>query len=406
VTRPRIALDLGGLDQLRPGAGQYRYVVDLIHALRDLRPPARFVVFGALPEPIDDLRPVFGPADRAWEYVHVPRATGRANYERDHVRLSAALARAGADLCHCLHYFVPALAPCPLVVTIQDMMYELFLGYEGAVTSRPYRVLRWLTRRRVRRAVCPSRTTADDLARLWGIPRRRIDVVPHGLRVFGTGADLPGGPASEYLRSLGEAPVVSSPLALEPRKNLTTLLEAFALIRPRFPAATLVLYGGGANRPAEREERYRADLARLGLTAPVVEPGMVSDADLWWLYRRSTLFVFPTLYEGFGYPALEAMAAGACPVVRGHSAMAEVVGEAGVQVEPLTPAALAEAMAGLLADEPRRRRLGEMARARAGLFTSERMARGTFATYTRALRLPRSPWSPERREPRPPGSGW
>ncbi len=395
MTLPRIALDLGGLDKLYPGTGQYRYVVDLVHALRELAPPARFVVFGAYPDPIDDLKSVFRAADRAWEYVHFPRATGRANYERDYVWLSAALAWTGADLCHCLHYFVPAFAPCPLVLTVQDMMYELFPDYEQAVRSRPYRVLRWLTRRRVRRVICPSRTTADDLARLWGVPRGRIDVVPHGLRVFRSGTNSHDGPVSGHLRLLGDEPVISSPLTLEPRKNLITLLEAFALLRPRFPAARLVLYGGRANRTAEREERYRADLARLGLAGHVVEPGVISDADLWWLYRRSTLFVFPTLYEGFGYPALEAMAAGACPVVRGHSAMAEVVGEAGVQVEPLTPAALAEAMAGLLADEPRRRRLGEMARVRAGMFTSERMVRGTFATYLRALRRPDAvAWTP------------
>jgi glycosyltransferase involved in cell wall biosynthesis len=368
--------------------------VDLLHALHDLGLPARFVVFGAYPEPVDDLRPVFEPSGGSWRYAHLPRAAGFAASYRDHLRLAAALARVRADLCHSLHTFVPAVAPCPVVVTIQDLMYELFADYAEAVRSRPYRVLRWGTRRRARRVLCPSASTAADLVRLWAVPRSRIDVVPHGLRAFGAaGQDcalpspvtrLESCPTASLAR-LGSGPVLTSPLNLEPRKNLLALLQAFALLRPRFPQGRLALYGK-ASWSDDRERQYRVELARLGLAEAVIEPGLLTDRDLAWLYRRSTVFVFPTLYEGFGYPALEAMAAGTCCVVRGCSAMAEVVGPAGVQVEPLAPASLAEAVAGLLLDESRRRRLGEEARLRAREFTAARMARGTFDAYLRALR--------------------
>ena len=382
MSKSCIAIDLAGLDGLAPGTGLYRYAVDLLHALKELAPPARFIVLGALPEPVNDLKPLVEDGDAAWDYVHFPRATGFASSYRDHVRLSALLTRVRADLCHCLHMFAPVLAPCPVVVTIPDMMFELFPEYAGAVRSRPYRVFKWCARRRVRRVICPSQTSADDLARLWGISRRRIDVVPHGLRMFRNDA-RPAAGSENGAQATG--PVITSPLNLEPRKNLIALLEAFALVRPRFPTARLLLYGK-AGWSAEREAKYRSDLDRLGLTGSVSEPGVLSDAVLWSLYCRSTLFVFPTLYEGFGYPALEAMAAGTCCVVRGCSAMAEVVGTAGVQVEPLTPARLAAAIADLLADEPRRRRLAHEGRIRAGLFTSERMARGTFDSYVRCLR--------------------
>jgi glycosyltransferase involved in cell wall biosynthesis len=285
--------------------------------------------------------------------------------------------------------FVPAIAPCPVVVTLQDLMFELFPEYAKAVHSRPYRILKWCTRRRARRVICPSQSTANDLARLWEVPRRRIDVVPHGLGAFNPSTEAIPEPSRQVLKALGSGPVLTSPLNLEPRKNLITLLEAFALLRPRFPTAQLLLYGRGGWSD-DREQKHRADVARLRLTDAIVESGVLTDADLWWVYRRSTLFVFPTLYEGFGYPGLEAMAAATCCVVRGRSSMAEVVGPAGVQVEPLTPSSLAEAIAGLLLDEPRRRRLGEAGRIRAGRFTSERMAQGTFDAYRRALRWVRA----------------
>ena len=113
--------------------------------------------------------------------------------------------------------------------------------------------------------------------------------------------------------------------------------------------------------------------------------GFVSDEDLGWLYRAATLFVFPTLYEGFGIPVLEAMAAGACVVARNQSAMAEVLGDAGVQVETRDPRALAAAITALLADTERRTALGRAARERASRFTQEAMSRGTVAAYMRAL---------------------
>ena len=220
---------------------------------------------------------------------------------------------------------------------------------------------------------------------MWGIPADRIDVVDHGLRVLGpqvtNAVECPSCPTLATLRS---APVIASPLNLEPRKNLITLLEAYARLPGDLSGTRLVLFGKGG-RSDDRAERYRSDLARLGLDGRVIEPGVLSDEDLHWLYRRATLFVLPTLYEGFGYPALEAMAAGTCTVVRDASSMAEVVGNAGVRIEPFTPDRLAEKMSELLRDGDRRTAYGLAAKARAAAFTSERMARQTLTTYRKAI---------------------
>lgn len=385
VMKPRIAIDLGGLDELWPGAGLFRYVVDLVHALHALRPPAEFIVLGSYRDPIPDLMPLFARSRPDWSYRHLHRPTRFAAELRRQCGASAAVAAASADLYHCLHTFVPILAPCPLVVTIQDLMYELFPEYQAAVRSRPYRLLRWGVRRRARRIICPSEATAVDLGRIWGIPADRIDVVHHGLRVFGPGgAGAVDRPSNAALAALDGVQVIASPLNLEPRKNLVTLLEAYARL-PRDPGGVrLVLFGKGG-WTVDRAERYRSDLARLGIAGLVVEPGVLSDGDLRWLYRRSTVFVFPTLYEGFGYPALEAMAAGACTVVRDASSMAELLGDAGVRIEPFTPDRLAARLSELLRDRSLRAAYGAAAADRAAAFTSERMARQTLAAYRRAI---------------------
>jgi glycosyltransferase involved in cell wall biosynthesis len=375
---PRIALDLGGLDALSLGNGQYRYLVDLVRGLSRLRPPLRFVAFGACPAPPPELATLFEADPQTWRYRTVPRSRGRGSFYRDQVRLAGALLRERIDLCHSLHALVPLLAPCPLVVTQHDMMFELFPEYAEAVRSRPYRVTRWTIRHRARRVLCISAATAADLRRLWGVPRARVDVVHHGTE-FATEPEPP-----PCLAALGPGPVLVSPYNLEPRKNLAGLLEAFGRLKDVEPALKLVLFGRAAVTP-ERERMFAEQVARLGVADRLVRTGYLSDAQLAWLYRRATLFVFPSLYEGFGLPVLEAMAAGACVVVRGVSAMAEVVGSAGATADMNDPLEIARTVADLLRSPERRTALGAAARRRAASFTLERMAGLTIATYEKAL---------------------
>jgi glycosyltransferase involved in cell wall biosynthesis len=270
-----------------------------------------------------------------------------------------------------------------VVATLYDLMFELFPDYAEAVRSRPYRIQRWAMRRRARRVIAISETTARDARRLWGLGPDRMDVVALGSRLDAAA----GGPAEPPGLPEG-ALVVLSPYNLEPRKNLARLLHAMAAIRGSVPAARLVLYGRAAVTP-EREAAFARSVEELALGPLLVLTGLLDDADLARWYRRADLFVFPSLYEGFGLPVLEAMAAGACVVARDASAMAEVVGDAGVLVDTTDAAALAETLVSLLADPARRRALGERARRRAAGFTVERMARQTLDVYARALHLDR-----------------
>lgn len=383
IDRPRIAIDVSGLDRLGPHGGQYRYSIDLVRGLSALRPQDNFVLLGSRSAPVDELREVFENSD--WHYRQVVRHHGRASYYRDQLALTETVLRERVDLLHVLHSPVPVLVPCPVVVTIYDLMFELFPEYVAAASSRPYRIDRWAVRHRTRRVIAISAATARDVERLWGVERSGIDVVPLG-SAFVNSAKLRG-ESDERRARFGElcpGEALLSPYNLEPRKNLAALLKAAATLRRGYPNLRLLLFGRAAVS-AERERQFAQSLADLGLREAVYLLGPLDDEDLVWLYAHTAAFVFPSFYEGFGLPVLEAMAAGASVVTRNASAMAEVVGDAGILVETADPDALAAAISPLLDAPARRAQLGAAARERASTFTIERMARLSFESYRAAL---------------------
>src|SRR5690349_11861423 len=167
---PRIVIDPGGLDALTLSQGQFRYASDLLRGLHALAPAARFTILGARPEPAPEIADLFAPGNNQWGYVYFPRPTGRGAMYLEQAKLAAALVRISPDLYHSLHTILPIFSPCPVVTTLHDLMYELFLDYAEAARSRPYRLYRWSVRNRARRVICISRTTASDAQRLWGVP--------------------------------------------------------------------------------------------------------------------------------------------------------------------------------------------------------------------------------------------
>jgi glycosyltransferase involved in cell wall biosynthesis len=264
-------------------------------------------------------------------------------------------------------------------------MYELFPEYELARKSRPYRINRWAVRRFAKRVICISEATARDLHHLWAVDKGRIDVVPHGSEF--SCAATPRNHERIDANSPHEGPsnpVLVSPYNLEPRKNLSGLLAAVVKLREQYPSLRLALFGRAAVTP-EREAEFQRMVRDLKLDCVIQRTGFINDEELRRLYRTGDVFVFPSFYEGFGLPVLEAMASGACVVARDASAIAEIVGEAGILVETKNADALAAAIASLLEDPRRRKHLGEAARRRAQAFTVERMAKLTYESYRTAL---------------------
>jgi glycosyltransferase involved in cell wall biosynthesis len=378
-----IALDFRWLDQLNIGNGQYRYCTALIDGLSRLGVEARFVVIGSRVAPPDSLGHVFRDRSR-WRYRQLPTWKIRGHYYFDHVRYGWLLRQERVDLVHSLHTFLPWLGPKCRIVTIYDMMLELFPEYHEAVRARPYRFFKAAIQRTRPSIIAVSRTTADDLHRLWKVPPSTITVV----HLSATPIEPRRGAAIEKVAAV-KAPFVLTPFNLEPRKNLLSLVRAMADVRRTHADVRLVLYGRAAVTP-EREHQFERDVRELGLQEGVILTGPVSDGELGFLHQRATLFVFPSLYEGFGLPVLDAMAAGLCTVARNQSAMAEVLGNAGVQVETGDPLLLATTIKSLLDNPKQRADLGHAGLRRSSQFTSDLMARGTLAVYEKALEARRA----------------
>jgi glycosyltransferase involved in cell wall biosynthesis len=375
-----IALDFRWLDHLNLGNGQYRYCIDLINGLANLPSDCRFVVVGSQPEPPEPIRHVF--SDARWRYLQLRGWNFKGADYLYHLRYAWLLRRERVDLLHSLHTFVPLLPGARRVITIYDMMCELFSDYRDVVASRPYRLFKRAVQTQSPLIIAISQSTADDINRLWGIPKSNITVV-----------HLSAEPARPCNRStngnvvgFARQPFVLSPFNLEPRKNLVSLLRAMTEVRRSHPDVRLVLYGRAAVTP-DRERTFHANVRQLELEEAVTLTGFVSDDELASLYRHALVFVFPSLYEGFGLPVLEAMAAGACTVARNRSAMAEVLGDAGVQTETEDAASLATTLRSLLEDPARRAALGRAAQQRSARFTLDAMSRGTYAAYMKALDL-------------------
>jgi len=341
----RLSVDVSAVPANPVGAG--RYTLELVSALalypdvalqlwtrrddrrrwRDLVPSARVV--GAAPSP--------RPARLAWEQVGLPLR----------------LARAEIDVHHGPHYTMPEHTSVPVVVTIHDLSF--FEAPQWHERSKVVLFRRAITvaARRAAAIVCPSQATANELAR-WCRIDGEVFVAHHGVDAtrFTPVEPVPGGDA-DLLGRLEPALVgpdgslhrfVVFVGTLEPRKDVPNLVRAFDKVASRHPDVRLVLAGGdgwGA-------EAVRAAVAAVPSRARVLRIGYVPDTAVPALLRSAAVVAYPALYEGFGLPALEALACGTPLVTTSGTAMEEVAGPAAVLVPPGDTPALADALDELL----------------------------------------------------------
>ena len=292
--------------------------------------------------------------------------------------------RAGVDVVHSLASTAPSWGSFRRVVTIHDVIYRIHPEAHAGWRSLALRALVPLAARRSHRVIVPSRATRDDLIRLLKVPEEKIDLVPNGL---GT-PPAQRWDSEEDLRrryDLDARPFVLTVSLKRPHKNLLRLLEAIALI-PGERRPILVL--AGHRTPYEDELRARA--AELGLVDDTRFLGWVSNEQLEGLYRSSSCFVFPSLYEGFGLPVLEAMARGTPVACSNRGALIEVADDAALTFDPEEPDAIAAAIEKLLADPVERERLSRAGREQAAAFTWAEAARRTLETYESAVEYSRS----------------
>ncbi|OQA42147.1 MAG: Alpha-D-kanosaminyltransferase [Chloroflexi bacterium ADurb.Bin325] len=295
------------------------------------------------------------------------------------------------DLLHGLAFAAPLAAACPTVITVHDLS---FLRYPHAFRAFNRRYLSLFTRlsaRRAARVIAVSESTRQDVIALCGVPGERVVTVHNGV-----GAEFRPAAAGEVAafraaRGLPDRFILFLG-TLEPRKNLRRLLEAYAKLRGSQGTALppLVIAGG---KGWFYEEIYAA-AAELGLLDAVSFPGFIPVEDLPWWYRAAELFVYPSIYEGFGLPVLEAMACGAPVITSTASSLPEVAGDAALLVPPDDAAALADAMHRVLAAPALRAQMREAGPRQAARFSWRAAAHATAEVYRTVLGLPAAGGAP------------
>jgi glycosyltransferase involved in cell wall biosynthesis len=298
------------------------------------------------------------------------------------VGLPRAAARAGVDVVHAPAYTAPFWSPAPVVLTIHDVSYERNPEWY------PYR-RDWLRRAFYRRSaraaahiLTDSNFSSAEIQDVYGIGPERITVAPLGVSpAFLTAdrtrpCDLPAGITSPFLLHVGD---------LHERRNLMVVVDAMLEARRGFgalPALSLVL--AGVDRGAG--DALCAVAAEAGVPEAVVRLGPVSETLLHELYRCATALVYPSRYEGFGFPVLEAMATGTPVIASRAASIPEVAGSAGVLLDPDDTRGWADAIARVVNDDDLRQRSSAAGLARASEFTWQRTARATLAVYRMVAR--------------------
>jgi glycosyltransferase involved in cell wall biosynthesis len=338
-----------------------------------------------LPVVTVDARDGFGPELRGWGryarcLVDALRASPPDGFQLEvlkdggagpevvfeQLKLPVSLRRSGAALVHTTNCFLPVVRPCPGVVTVHDLAFEVWPRDFAPVTLVKYRVLARLAARGAERVICPSAYTADDVCARWGVARDRVRVIPEA-------PALPHGdlepPPEPYLLAVGD---------LRAKKNLEALVRAFvALRRSDGIPHRLVLCGVDSGAGAA--------VSALAAGEPVELTGYVPDAALDALIRGAELLVHPSLYEGFGLVVLEAMARGTPVLAARATALPETGGEAAAYFDPGEAGGLERVLREMLGDAALRERLARDGLARAGEFSWARTARETSAVYRELL---------------------
>jgi glycosyltransferase involved in cell wall biosynthesis len=288
-------------------------------------------------------------------------------------------AREGVDLLHSLASTAPARGRFRRVVTVHDLIYARFPEAHAGIRDLGMRVLVPLAVRRSHRVMVDSDSTRRDLIELLGTPSERIDVAPLGLGAVSRCEPLGERELRQRL-DLGERRVVLSLSAKRPHKNLLALIGALARI-PAERRPLLVLPGYPTAHEADLRERART----IGVQGGVRFLGWLSDEELEGLWQVAGAFVYPSLYEGFGLPVLEAMARGVPVACSDASSLPEVAGDAALMFDPHDEGAIAASLERLLSDPVEAESLRGRGRERAERFTWERTAHATLESYARAM---------------------
>ena len=355
--------------------GNETYIVNLSRGLVDVHGTDTFIVAAAHPE---EVAPIVAGDSR---FTVVPVS---ANPFRRLCWDLPRLASAYRPAVLYVSYAGPVITSCPMAVAVHDVSYK---RHPAWFSPRDRVVLNTgvgMTVRRARAVITLSEFSRREIVRFYPAASARVHAVhlAPGQEFVATGqyAD------QEVRARLGiETPYILAVGSLQPRKNLVRLLHAFASLANRADFRHRLVFTG---KVAWQGEDVDAEMVRLGLASRVIRTGYVPPTDLPALYRGADVFVYPSLYEGFGLPVLEAMACGTPVIASSTSAVAEVAGDAARLVDPLSTEDLAAAIDELCVSPDERRRYREKGLARSREFSWTRTAARTMEILRLAANQP------------------
>lgn len=278
----------------------------------------------------------------------------------------------------------PEVAPelnARLVVTVHDLIYKTYPQGHTRETLAISEAQFQSFIPRAARIICSSRSTQNDVHRYFPAAKNKTCCIYQGVdtNLFYPLPQWEISPTWKMMRDQGiMEPFILFVGTIEPRKNLKGLLEAFARLKQRkhFEGQLVVVGMAGW-----KSEGLAGFIEHLGLENDVISPGFVANDELRGFYNLAEVFVFPSFYEGFGYPILEAFSCGAAVVTSNASSCPELAADAALTVDPADPEAIAQAMARVIQDTGLRNALRQKALARAQGFDNKEMARKTLRVY-------------------------
>lgn len=356
-------------------AGNETYITNLIEALAELDRVNRYTLYVTKRTAVERYR-------NRWPQVDVRLTLPHTPLVRIPVTLVTELRRRPVDLLH-VQYTAPPLAPCPVVATIHDISFE---HLPHTFTRRSRMQLRFTVRQTIHKAahlIAPSEYSRTDLIQTYGTSPQQVSLTP--LAAASHFAPATGEEIERVQRKYQIEPdYILAVGSIQPRKNLVRLIKAYASLRRERPQAKLpqlVLVG-------KRGWLYEETLRTAGderVSEHTIFTGYVPETDLPALYTAALCFVYPSYFEGFGLPPLEAMQCGT-PVITGdQTSLPETVGDAGLFVDPFDENSIARGIARLVDDPGLRARLRARGLERARMFSWGETARLTLRVYERVV---------------------
>ncbi|MBI3951519.1 MAG: glycosyltransferase family 4 protein [Acidobacteria bacterium] len=351
--------------------GNETYIKNLILALAQIDQVNEYVLFFTRPD-----------VAQAWEgrfpNFRVQMIRPHTPYARIPLSFPIALYKTGVELLH-VQYTAPPFYRKPIVVTIHDLSFEHFPQFFTPKERFFFKRTIPRTARRAVKVLTVSEYSRQDLIHSYRLPPEKVVVTPNGVGPEFTPVRDPGRLdrlrkkyriEREYLLSVGN---------LQPRKNLARLIQAYTHLRDSVEEfhCQLVIVG----RRAWLYKSIFHEAHRSRYAGDVILTDYVPETDLPGLYSGATAFVYPSIFEGFGLPVLEAMACGTPVITSNSSALPEVVGDAGLMVDPYNEEALAKAILRVVDDAQLRARLSKQSLLQAAKFSWRRTAELTLEVY-------------------------